>query len=66
MADHPDEITFAKFRPEIFRGHNFTGGPIFQFSIDVPYILQHAALRQSMECKGIRIQWISKDRLKYL
>ena len=30
----PDVITYAKFRVEIFRGYDFTGGRIFHFPID--------------------------------
>jgi len=30
----PDVITYAKFRVEIFRGYDFTGGRIFPFPID--------------------------------
>ena len=29
-----DVITYAKFRVEIFRGYNFTGGRISHFPID--------------------------------
>ena len=30
----PDVITYAKFRVEIFRGYDFTGGRISHFPID--------------------------------
>jgi len=34
MGDVPDVITCAKFQIEIFMGYDFTGGLIFDFSID--------------------------------
>ena len=32
VGDVLDVITYAKFQNEIFRGYNFTGGRIFDFS----------------------------------
>ena len=34
LGSLPDEITYAKFQVEIFRGYDFTGGQISHFPID--------------------------------
>ena len=50
MGDVRDVITCAKFQIEIFMGYDFTGGRIFDFSMDLTTVQRYCAACDVFKC----------------